>query len=293
MDLLCIVGPTAVGKTKLSLALAKAFDAEIISGDAMQFYRGMDIGTAKATNQERAMVKHHLLDILNVTDNYSVVDYQHQVRQTINDIHEAGKLPILVGGSGLYIQSVIENYKFHGDQRKDTDNENLPLKDLQEKLKEKNPKLYDAVDIFNRRRVLRALEKDDKDLQEQTKPYYDDVLIIGLRTDRETLYERINQRVLDMMDQGLLNEAKALYDLGIDSQATKAIGYKELYLYFDGDITLDEAIQMIQKHSRHYAKRQMTWFRNKMDVTWFDVDLDDFDRTIDQVIEHIKKAHQV
>ena len=294
MDLLCIVGPTAVGKTRLSLALAKHFNGEIISGDAMQFYRGLDIGTAKANQDEQKQVRHHLLDILDPKDSYSVSEYQTLVRQTIKDIQSRGHLPILVGGSGLFIQSVIENYQFKGEKRKEDDGlEALTLSELQIKLKEKNPLLFQTIDIKNKRRVIRALQKKDSDIQNTRELYYDDVCIIGLNTDRQSLYERINQRVYQMIDQGLIEEVQSLYDQDIQGQSIKAIGYKELYAYFDGELSLEQAIQDIQKHSRHYAKRQLTWFRNKMDVTWFEVNLNDFNQTIQEVQSYIKKAHKV
>lgn len=291
--MICIVGPTAVGKTKLSLALAKAFNGEIISGDAFQFYQGMDIGTAKASQEEQAMVKHHLLDILSPEAAFSVVEYQGLVRDKIKEIQAKGKLPIIVGGSGLYIQSIIKDYRFKGQKRQD----NQPyasksLEDLQALLKEKNPKFYELVDLSNKRRLIRALEKHDDDIQRDPKDYYDDVCLLGLYAERDDLYKRINQRVLDMVEKGLLEEAKVLYDKGIHTQATKAIGYKELFPYFSGQYTLDRAIELIQRNSRRYAKRQMTWFRNKMDVTWFQSHLDHFQETIDAVIQTIKKTHQ-
>lgn len=293
MDLLCIVGPTAVGKTRLSLALAKAFNGEIISGDAMQFYKGLDIGTAKATKEEQDQVPHHLLDILEADQAFSVVEYQTLVRQTIKDIKARNHLPILVGGSGLFIQSVIENYEFSGKKRDEqSDYEKQTLNDLQAALKAKNPKLYQSVDILNKRRVIRALEKDDSDIQSQVKPYYDNVCLIGLNADRQALYQRINQRVIQMVDDGLLEEVKTLYQANIHSQATRAIGYKELYAYFDGGSSLEQAISLIQRNSRRLAKRQLTWFRNKMDIEWFMVDVDHFDDTIKDVKKYIKKAHK-
>jgi tRNA dimethylallyltransferase len=290
MDLICIVGPTAVGKTKLSIEVAKAFNGEIISGDAFQFYKGMDIGTAKATSYEQGQVTHHLLDILELSEEFSVVDFQRLVRQTIEEIKDRGHLPIVVGGSGLYIQSIIKDYQFKGNKRQDQYDEQMSLEDLQKRLKEKNPTLYDRIDLDNRRRVIRALEKEDKDIQDHPKDYYDQVFIIGLYTDREQLYQRINQRVLDMIDRGLIQEANNLYQNHMNSQAAQAIGYKELFPYFSKQTSLEDAIHLIQRNSRRYAKRQMTWFRNKMDVHWFESHLDDFDQTTQKVIQAIKKA---
>jgi tRNA dimethylallyltransferase len=290
MDLIVIVGPTAVGKTKLSIEVTKAFDGEIISGDAMQFYKGLDIGTAKASKAEQTQVKHHLLDILEPTESFSVVEYQKLVREKITEIKLKNKTPILVGGSGLYVQSIIEDYQFKGAKRdKGNDYQNMSLDLLQNKLKQKNPKLYEQIDIENKRRVIRALEKDDDDIQVERKPYYDNYYIIGLNTNREKLYERINNRVDDMIKSGLIDEVKTLYDQNIRSQSIKAIGYKELYQYFDGDISLDESIRLIKRNSRRYAKRQLTWFRNKMNVEWFESHIENFNQTIDEVMKQIKK----
>jgi tRNA dimethylallyltransferase len=290
MDLIVIVGPTAVGKTKLSIEVTKAFDGEIISGDAMQFYKGLDIGTAKASKAEQVQAKHHLLDILEPTESFSVVEYQKLVREKITEIKLKNKTPILVGGSGLYVQSIIEDYQFKGAKRdKGNDYQNMSLDLLQNKLKQKNPKLYEQIDIENKRRVIRALEKDDDDIQVERKPYYDNYYIIGLNTNREKLYERINNRVDDMIKSGLIDEVKTLYDQNIRSQSIKAIGYKELYQYFDGDISLDESIRLIKRNSRRYAKRQLTWFRNKMNVEWFESHIENFNQTIDEVMKQIKK----
>jgi len=293
MDLICIVGPTAVGKTKLSIEIAKAFHGEIISGDAFQFYKGMDIGTAKASKNEQASIKHHLLDIRTPSESFSVVEYQSLVRKTIDHIKEKGYLPILVGGSGLYIQSVIKDYTFKGKKRKeDASYDHMTMESLQARLKDKNPKLYEVTDLSNRRRVIRAIEKKDNDLQENPKDYYDNIYIVGLYTDRKQLYERINQRVMAMMDEGLLEESQWLYNHYKNTQAAQAIGYKEFFPYFSGERSYQEAIQLIQRNSRRYAKRQMTWFRNKMDVHWFESHLDDFNQTIEDVIQAIKKTQQ-
>ncbi|QWB99365.1 tRNA (adenosine(37)-N6)-dimethylallyltransferase MiaA [Mycoplasmatota bacterium] len=290
MDLIVIVGPTAVGKTKLSIELAKKINGEIISGDAMQFYMGLDIGTAKASENEQAEVKHHLLDILEADQSFSVVDYQREVRKKIKEIKDKNKTPILVGGSGLYVQAIIEDYHFKGKKRSNDHRfEDMDLLTLQNKLKLKNPHLFALTDIQNKRRVIRALEKEDSDIQKENKAYYEDYYIIGLNTDREKLYERINDRVDLMIKNGLIDEVKSLYQKKIVGQSIKAIGYKELYQYFDGLITLEEAIRLIKRNSRRYAKRQLTWFRNKMTVHWFESHIHDFDLTINEVMKVIKK----
>lgn len=292
MDLLCIVGPTAVGKTRLSIELAKKLNGEIISGDAMQFYKGLDIGTAKATKAEQSQVKHHLLDILEPHESFSVAKYQAIVRDKISEIQNKNKLPILVGGSGLYIQSVVKNYLFKGKAHNKTSlYEKMSLKELQSLLKEKNPLSYEVVDLKNKRRVIRALEKKDEDIQNEVSNYYNNALIIGLNMERSLLYERINKRVYDMIDAGLFEEVRSLYKQNIQTQAIKAIGYKEIYQYFEGLISKDKAIRLIQRNSRRYAKRQLTWFRNKLDVQWFESSVEDFSQTVDQAYNYIKKTH--
>lgn len=291
-DLIMIVGPTAVGKTRLSIELAKAFSGEIINGDAMQFYRGLDIGTAKIREEEKQGIKHHLLDILDSHEETSVVDYQTMVREKIKEITKKNKLPIIVGGSGLYLSSILFDYKFPGPSRNDEltkKYEEFTTEMLVEILKNTKPELAKNTDLANRRRVLRALEKDNDDFQEKINPYYQNVLVIGLDLEREKLYERIDHRVMDMVNEGLLKEVKSLYDQGIFSQATMAIGYKELFPYFRGETSLEEALVLIKRNSRRYAKRQLTWFRNRMDAVWFKVDLENFDKTMQEVKEYIKK----
>jgi tRNA dimethylallyltransferase len=291
-DLIMIVGPTAVGKTKLSIELAKAFSGEIINGDAMQFYRGLDIGTAKIKEEEKQGIKHHLLDFLDPHQETSVVDYQAKVRDKIEEIKKKNKLPVIVGGSGLYLSSVLFDYKFPGPARNDEltkKYEEYSTDELVEILKNTKPELANNTDLANKRRVLRALEKDNFDFQEEISRYYQNALIIGLNLERDKLYERIDNRVMTMVNDGLLAEVKSLYDQGIYSQATMAIGYKELFPYFRGETSVEDALTLIKRNSRRYAKRQLTWFRNRMDAVWFKVNLENFDKTIEEVIEYIKK----
>lgn len=290
---IAIVGPTGVGKTKLSLAIAKVFNGEVISTDSMQFYKGLDIGTAKIKPEEMRGIPHHLLDILNPEEEYSVADYQELVRNKIHDLHQEDILPILVGGSGLYVQSVIYDYKFQGKKREE-DNvkeyDGIEVEKLYEMLLEKSPKLAKTVDRFNRRRVLRALEKSDKDIDDTgSELFYSETLIIALNIDRELLYERINKRVDEMISGGLIEEARELFEKDIESQAIKAIGYKELFPYFRGEMPLESCVKIIKRNSRRYAKRQFTWFKNKMDADWFEVDLANFENTIAEVIDRITK----
>lgn len=284
-DVIAIVGPTASGKTALSIELAKALNGEIINGDSMQIYRELDIGTAKITPEEMQNIPHHLLDIKEPTDSFSVAEYQSIVRAKIDEIQAKGKLPIIVGGTGLYIQSVLYDYQFTDDRV----NEEIrkayydelervgPIK-MHEKLQALDPESAKTIHPNNTRRVIRAIEiaehsstqKSDETHKQGTKPMYQHFLV-GLDINRELLYERINRRVDEMMEKGLLEEARRLWTNQIrDVQAVQAIGYKELFRYFNGETTLDVAITELKQNSRRYAKRQFTYFRNKMNIHWVD-----------------------
>ena len=288
-EVVAIIGPTAVGKTALSLKLAHIFQGEIINGDAMQVYKGFHIGTAKISKKEMQGISHHLFDICTVDEAYNVARFQKDVRQKIEEIHARGHLPILVGGTGLYIQAALYNFQFHSV--KPTSATMRRRKEL-EMLAEREGafRLYQILSSFpkekiphdlhpnNVKRVIRTIEKLENaecvGMQPQAlQPYYS-VHLFGLTMDREKLYARINQRVDMMMKEGLLEEAKALY---ASPQKSKdglfaAIGYKEFFPYFENEITLQEAIEKIKKNSRNYAKRQLTYFRNKMNVTWISVE---------------------
>ncbi|EMY5508637.1 tRNA (adenosine(37)-N6)-dimethylallyltransferase MiaA [Bacillus wiedmannii] len=281
-----IIGPTAVGKTKLSIDLAKALNGEIISGDSMQIYRTMDIGTAKVTKEEMDGIPHYMVDIKNPEESFSVAEFQERVRKHIREITERGKLPIIVGGTGLYIQSVLFDYQFTDDAGDTIYREQMEKLALErgveyvhKKLQEVDPESAERIHANNVRRVIRALEifhttgeKMSDQLEKQENEILYDVSLIGLTMDREMLYDRINLRVDIMMDQGLLEEVEGLYNRGIrDCQSIQAIGYKEIYDYFEDRVSLEEAVSQLKTNSRRYAKRQLTWFRNKMDVTWFDV----------------------
>ncbi|WP_160719868.1 tRNA (adenosine(37)-N6)-dimethylallyltransferase MiaA [Bacillus sp. USDA818B3_A] len=284
--LLVIIGPTAVGKTNLSIEMAKRYNGEIISGDSMQIYRGMNIGTAKITKQEMQGIPHHLIDIKEPEEAFSVADFQLLVRAKINEIAKRGKLPIIVGGTGLYIQSVIYDYQFSdvsGDEAFRLELEErvkeIGNEALHKELQEVDPESAAQIHPNNVRRVIRALEifhLTGKTMQEYQKKQQPDLLydtaLIGLTMDREKLYERINLRVDIMVNQGLLAEVKDLYDQGLrDVQSIQAIGYKEIYDYLDGKVSWEDAVETLKQNSRRYAKRQFTWFRNKMDVQWFDM----------------------
>ena len=281
-----LVGPTAVGKTNLSIQLAKSLNAEIISGDSMQVYKGMDIGTAKINEQEMEGVPHHLIDILDPQDSFSTADYQSLVRNKISEIAKRGKLPMIVGGTGLYIQSVLYDYTFTEEANDPAFRQSLQVAAVREgadflhaKLAAADPEAAAAIHPNSTRRVIRALEilhtsgkTMSQHLQEQKRELVYNAVLIGLTMDRDTLYARINQRVDMMMEAGLLPEVKRLYDRNVrDCQSIQAIGYKELYAYFDGFVTLSDAVDQLKQNSRRYAKRQLTWFRNKMQVAWFDM----------------------
>ena len=301
MDVLCIVGPTAVGKTKMSIELAKQLNGEIISGDSMQIYRGMDIGTAKATMDERQGIPHHLIDEKNPDEPYSVAAFQQTVRAKMEEIKSRGKLPIIVGGTGLYIKSVLYDYEFAGEsESKEIDEAkygHLSNEELHAKLAAVDEAGAKDIHPNNRKRVIRALEiyetsgvKKSEMIEKQEHKMIYDACLIGLTDDRNVLYDRINKRVDVMYETGLVEEVKALFDQGIpaESQSIRAIGYKELYDYFKGLISLEESKELIKRNSRRYAKRQYTWFNNQMDVTWFKVDVQHFDKTVKEVLTYVQ-----
>lgn len=283
---LVIVGPTAVGKTALSIELAKKFNGEIISGDSMQVYRTLDIGTAKITPAEMAGIPHYLLDIRDITEGYSVADFQQEARQAIAMITEKGKLPIVVGGTGLYIQALLYDFKLGNDgafteeqqaQATQLETACAPLtnEQLWEKLAAADPLASAKIHFNNRRKVQRALEvvlitgHSIMEPKETPKPLYD-YFLIGLTTERTQLYERINQRVDLMCEVGLLAEAKRVGQFP-ETQAAQGIGYKEFRPYFQQAVTLTEAVEQVKQNSRRYAKRQLTWFRNRMNPHWLDL----------------------
>lgn len=295
--IIAIVGPTGVGKTSLSLEVASFIQGEVISCDAMQFYKGMDIGTAKIKKTDTLGITHHLIDILDPKESFSVKDYQDLVRNKIASLKEKNISIILAGGSGLYLQSVLYDYQFSRLARTTSDNHSYSLlnnSELMDLLTKKYPEIALTIPTNNRRRILRALEITENDYNQEISTgknlYYKDVIIIGLSLEKEVLYKIIDERVETMFSDGLIEEVKKLYDMKISSQSVMAIGYKELYQYFDGLISLEETKSLIKLHSRRYAKRQMTWFRNKMDVTWFYVDIDHFSNTKKEVIAFIKKS---
>ena len=284
-----ITGPTAVGKTDLSLFLAHKLDGEIINADSTQIYKGLDIATNKVKDTEG--VKHYLFNEKDLREEYSVFDYQKDARRIIDDILSRGKTPILVGGTGLYINAVLYDYKF--PERANDDYEGLSNDELYKMLLEVDPNTN--IHLNNRVRVISALnyyKANGTPYSEKEKDFdlLYDTLFIGLTTDREILYYKINKRVDKMVEEGLVNEAKEVYDLGIRSKAVMTpIGPKELFDYFDGKITLDEATDLIKSKSRKYAKRQYTWFHNQMKLKWFETNYDDFSKTEEEVLKYIKE----
>lgn len=298
-----IVGPTAVGKTALGVELAQLFSGEVISGDSMQVYRGLDIGTAKVTDAEKGAVPHHLIDVRDVDEPYTASDFQQMGRAKINEITAREHIPIIVGGTGLYIESLLYNMS-HGEADPDpdfrTEMEALAEKESRqfvwEKLEAIDPEAADNIHPNNLVRTIRALEvhhvtgqkfSDYKKQQNERQPLYD-TFIIGLNTDRELLYNRINQRVDLMMTDGLIDETRWL-DCAVsrDAQSVRGIGYKELFAYFDGEIELQEATSDIKQASRHYAKRQLTWFRNKTAVDLW-VNLVEYPEELEQVKQAVR-----
>ena len=289
--IIVITGPTGVGKTKLSVKIAKKINGEIINADSMQVYRNLDIGTAKIKEEEKEGVPHHLFDICDVMDNYTIYNYQNDARRVIDEIIKRGNTPILVGGSGLYIKASLYDYKLVNEEFHSEFND-LTNEEILNEIK----KVHDTdIHVNNRKRLVRELNKiknNTVNISNINKPIYD-IIVIGLTTSRDKLYEIIDKRVDIMVNDGLIEEVENLYKKNIYSKAIQTgIGYKELYDYFNGNLKLNEAINLIKKNSRNFAKRQYTFFNHQMKVTWFDVDFDNFDHTINNVFNYIKENNK-
>lgn len=285
---LAIVGPTAVGKTALSLEIAQKFNGEIISGDSMQVYRHLDIGTAKATTAEQAVAPHHLIDICDVDQAYSAFTFKQLATQKIAEITARQHLPIIVGGTGFYLRSLLENLDLGGAETADEQNRlrhdleqllaEIGPEKLWQQLHQQDPAAAAKIPVSNTRRVIRALEVIKRtgslfSIQTQHEQPFD-ALVIGLNTERTLLYQRINQRVEQMLAEGLIDEAKWLFkQVEQTAQAAKGIGYREFWPYFNQQADLSTTKTQIQLDSRHYAKRQLTYFRNQLPVSvnWFDL----------------------
>lgn len=281
-----ITGPTATGKTALSVRLSKDIGGEVISADSIQIYKKLDIGSAKPSVEEREGVPHHLMDIVPADGAYSVADYVQDAKKTIDDILLRGKIPVIVGGTGLYISSLVDNVEFSDSDidmsvrcRLQEELSQIGPEEMHARLKAIDPESAEAIHPNNTKRVIRALEiyettgktrtEYEKESKLNASPY--DFCLIALTCERELLYERINKRVDIMIEQGLFDEVKGLLAEGIptDCQSMQGIGYKEAVMAVSGEITEDESIELIKKNSRNYAKRQLTWFR-RGNYAWFD-----------------------
>ena len=293
--IIVVVGPTAVGKTKMGIELAKKYNGEVINGDSTQVYRDLDIATAKVTSSEMEGIVHHLIDIKDIGEDYTVFDFQNDCRSCIDDILSRGKTPIIVGGTGLYIKAALYDYKFDIEDG-NFDYSDVSDDELYERLLSIDPDTY--IHWNNRKRVERSLSYYDStgkvlSSKDKTDELLYDCVFIGLTTSRDILYERINKRVDSMISNGLIDEAKRIYSTDIRSKEVMTpIGYKELFDYFDGNSDLDSCLDIIKQKSRNYAKRQYTWFNNQMNVNWFDVDFDNFSNTVDKVINYIDKKNE-
>lgn len=288
--IIAIVGPTGIGKTALSIGLAKHYNAEIINFDAMQVYEKMDIGTAKVTKKEMDGVVHHLLSYVDVNTNYSVYDYQKDARGLIDKLLKEKKNIIMVGGTGLYLKATLYDYRFSKEEDS-TCYDKLSTEELLKRISKYN---YVPNDINNRRRLARELKKleNNIDIDNNGNKLLYDAKIIGLTTDRETLYDRINKRVDIMIENGLVDEVNSLKESFATSKALKtAIGYKEFIPYFNGEASLDEVIDKIKQNSRHYAKRQYTFFNNQLPVIWYHSDFTNFNNTINNVVKDLERKN--
>ncbi len=283
--ILCVVGPTGVGKTKLAEELSQRYDAVVVNCDAMQVYKEMDIGTAKYTKEEDMGKLHFLFDIVRPDEVYTVFDYQKDLRRILEDY--ADRNVVIVGGTGLYLKAGLYDYEF--DERDDVNEyENLSNEELYALLQESG-KNTDDVHVNNRRRMISKLNSTGNNGRKDVL-LYEDVCMIGLTTNRQNLYDKIDRRVDKMMEEGLLEEAESLYKkYGLSKAMKTGIGYKELVAYFEGLMTLDEAVRLIKQKSRKYAKRQYTWFLHQMQVEWFETDYEDFSKTVDEVCAFIDK----
>jgi tRNA dimethylallyltransferase len=303
--IIVIVGPTAVGKTYVSVELAKKLNTEVVSADSMQIYKEMDIGTAKITAEEMQGIKHHMIDIVSPDEDYSVSEFKYEAEQIMDNMLRNNKIPIIVGGSGLYVNSLIYDldfgktksddklrsyydcyYREHGEDA------------LYEKLLKVDPEAAEKIHKNNVKRVIRALEVHDitgikfselnTDIRKPSTKY--ECILIGLSMDRKMLYDRINQRVDKMISEGLIEEVKGLLDKGYhnDLISMKAIGYKEIIDYLEGTVTLEEAVSILKRNTRRFAKRQFTWFLKDENVKWFDIkDVREIDSVVESIYDYI------
>ncbi len=299
-----VAGPTASGKTSLAIEIAKKFDGEIVSADSMQIYKNMDIATAKPSKDEMSAVRHHLIGFVDCNDEYSVAMYKRDALGAIKDILSRGKLPVVCGGTGLYIDTLIKNTNFFDYDKSDVRSElekaadEKGIEHLFEKLREIDPETAARLHINDRKRIIRALEvylSTGKTITEQDRLSHleeseFDWCVIGLTAyDRQFLYERINRRVDIMLESGLLREAEEFFNSHYSATARQAIGYKELKSYFDGAVSLEEAVEKLKMETRRYAKRQLTWFRRNENINWIEIDRNNSSEIIDIAAEIIEK----
>lgn len=301
IPLICVVGPTASGKTRLGIELAKKYNGEIVSADSMQIYKGISIASAVATKTEMQGIPHHLLEFLEIDDAFSVADYVNLAKEKIIEIYSRGKQPILVGGTGLYVNSLVDGISF-AEQKGDKKVLEELKKELEcygaeymlNKLKEIDPETAKKLHPNNERRILRALEvykttgktmTKQNELSKMGEPLFDTVMIGITYNDREKLYDRINLRVDKMLENSLLEEAKTTLSLKNGVGAAQAIGHKELHKYLKGEVTLEEAVETLKRETRRYAKRQLTWFRRREDINWVFADTEDVLKKASEIID--------
>ena len=293
--IIVILGPTGVGKTKMSVELAKRLKGEVINADSTQVYRGLNIATAKVTENEKENIPHHLFDIKDINEDYTVFDYQKDARLVLEKLKQEGKTPIIVGGTGLYIKALLYDYDFK-EETNNYDFSNYTTKELYDKALEIDPSMN--IHQNNRQRLERFisyyLNNNEVKGKEKTDKLLYDTLFIGLTCKREVLYERLNKRVDQMVNEGLLDEAFNLFKSNVRTKAIMTpIGYKELFPYFEGTETLEKSLDLIKQKTRNYAKRQYTWFNHQVPVKWFNVDFDDFNNTINEVFNYINEKVKV
>lgn len=304
--IIAVAGPTAVGKTKFAIEIARAFNGEIVSCDSMQIYKYMDIGSAKPSPEERAAVPHYLVDTVDPRESFSVARYQKMARSAIESILARGRLPVVSGGTGLYLNAILYPMDFSdspGDsayrQRLEEICQREGKESLHKMLRELDPEAAEGIHVNNTRKIIRALERinqGEKKIRafrtvEKMDTCYDAVLI-GLTRRRDELYDRINRRVDDLMDMGLLQEVEGLRLMGLTKEdiAMKGIGYKEIMEFLEGSCSLDEALENIKKNTRHYAKKQLTWFRRYDRIKWYNIsDFDNDDRAIEEIKSWLEK----
>ena len=309
--LIILAGPTAVGKTSLSIRLAKETGGEIISADSMQVYRHMDIGSAKITKEEMDGVTHYLVDVLEPEEEFNVVRFQQMAKEAAEKIWEKGKIPLVVGGTGFYIQALLYDIDFTENDGDESYRRQLEQKasgeegasELYEMLKTVDPKAAQEIHPRNIKRIIRALEfyhqtgrkiSEHNEIQRQKESPYNYAYFV-LTDERSRLYERIDQRVDLMMEQGLLDEVRYLKERGVrkDSTAMQGLGYKELYAYLEGEYPLDEAVRIIKRDTRHFAKRQLTWFKRERDVIWADKSVigQEEEKLADYMLGHLREKN--